>query len=468
MKLLETYERGSLGVRRSFPRFAQAYVTLERPGKVREAGARILASSGEFLYAYVELGTSSWIATFARKNQWILVGAIEETVPDARAALPSGAPWDALAAPLQILKTRLARIRRYPDLETRVRQRGVPIPEELASADAVELGFSLAFLRRNEEAERHLSRALEDPALPERAAALAVRAELRLARGLPSAAEEDASALAALTAGTDQDGYGIPVAWFAMHARYLRALIGAQTDDLATWESILEDFAAVVADAHAAEEEKRPHRTTNDAGEIIAIDLGATVFLGTTIHPELTRVQRSTISRLKRAEIFRKRRAYETALRELEGLDDLPDDLLRATLFQALGREADAVNILMKRANDGSADAAKRLQEVRSAAALAFKAPTGRPEEIDVEDRVLHSKFGPGVVTDAVSVNGRNVRATVDFDDGVTRTLPTNVLVLAAATPEEGARPSASTSNFPGSGDAGDGGPTSRGATPTE
>jgi hypothetical protein len=438
MKLLETYERGSLGVRRSFPRFAQAYVTLERPGKVRQAGARILASDGEFLYAYVELGTSSWVATFAWKNEWILVGAIEDAAPDSLAALPNGTPWDALAAPLQIVKTRLARIRRYPDLENRVRQRGVPIPETLASADAVELGFSLAFLRRNEEAERHLSRALEDPALPERAAALAVRAELRLARGLPSAAAEDADALAALTAGTDQDGYKIPVAWFAMHARYLRGLIATQTESLV--DEALEDLAAVVADAQAAEEEKRPYMTTNDAGEIIAVDLGATVFLGATIHPELTRVQRSTISRLKRAEIFRKRRAYETALRELEGLDDLPDDLLRATLFQALGREADAVNILMKRANDGSADAAKRLQEVRSAAALAFKAPTGRPEEIDVEDRVLHSKFGPGVVTDAVSVNGRNVRATVDFDDGVTRTLPTNVLVLAAAT-EEGATP---------------------------
>ena len=438
MKLLETYERGSLGVRRSFTRFAQAYVTLERPGKVRQAGARILASDGEFLYAYVELGTSSWVATFAWKNEWILVGAIEDAAPDSLAALPN-APWDALAAPLQIVKTRLARIRRYPDLENRVRQRGVPIPETLASADAVELGFSLAFLRRNEEAERHLSRALEDPALPERAAALAVRAELRLARGLPSAAAEDADALAALTAGTDQDGYKIPIAWFAMHARYLRGLIATQTESLV--DEALEDLAAVVADAQAAEEEKRPYMTTNDAGEIIAVDLGATVFLGTTIHPELTRVQRSTISRLKRAEIFRKRRAYETALRELEGLDDLPDDLLRATLFQALGREADAVNILMKRANDGSADAAKRLQEVRSAAALAFKAPTGRPEEIDVEDRVLHSKFGPGVVTDAVSVNGRNVRATVDFDDGVTRTLPTNVLVLAATAPDEGATP---------------------------
>ncbi len=439
MKLLETYERGSLGVRRSFPRFAQAYVTLERPGKVRQAGARILTSDGEFLYAYVELGTSFWVATFAWKNEWILVGAIEEAPPDSLRALPNDAPWDALAAPLQILKTRLARIRRQPDLESRVRQPGVPIPEALASADAVELGFSLAFLRRNEEAERYLSRALEDPTLPERAAALAVRAELRLARGLPSGAAEDADALAALTGGTDQDGYKIPVAWFAMHARYLRGLIAAQTESLLD-EETLEDFAVVVADAQAAEEEKRAYMTTNDAGEIIAVDIGATVFLGTTIHPELTRVQRSTISRLKRAEIFRKRRAYETALRELEGLDDLPDDLLRATLFQALGREADAVNILMKRANDGSADAAKRLQEVRSAAALAFKAPTGRPEEIDVEDRVLHSKFGPGVVTDAVSVNGRNVRATVDFDDGVTRTLPTNVLVLAAAT-EEGATP---------------------------
>ena len=438
MKLLETYERGSLGVRRSFPRFAQAYVTLERPGKVRQAGARILASDGEFLYAYVELGTSSWVATFAWKNEWILVGAIEDAAPDSLAALPN-APWDALAAPLQIVKTRLARIRRYPDLENRVRQRGVPIPETLASADAVELGFSLAFLRRNEEAERHLSRALEDPALPERAAALAVRAELPAARWLPAPAAEDADALAALTAGTDQDGYKIPIAWFAMHARYLRGLIATQTESLV--DEALEDLAAVVADAQAAEEEKRPYMTTNDAGEIIAVDLGATVFLGTTIHPELTRVQRSTISRLKRAEIFRKRRAYETALRELEGLDDLPDDLLRATLFQALGREADAVNILMKRANDGSADAAKRLQEVRSAAALAFKAPTGRPEEIDVEDRVLHSKFGPGVVTDAVSVNGRNVRATVDFDDGVTRTLPTNVLVLAATAPDEGATP---------------------------
>ena len=101
MKLLETYERGSLGVRRSFPRFAQAYVTLERPGKVRQAGARILASDGEFLYAYVELGTSSWVATFAWKNEWILVGAIEDAAPDSLAALPN-APWDALAAPLGV------------------------------------------------------------------------------------------------------------------------------------------------------------------------------------------------------------------------------------------------------------------------------------------------------------------------------------------------------------------------------
>lgn len=430
MKLLETYERGSLGVRHALPRFAQAYAILERPGRLRQAGARILASDDALLYAYVELGTSSWVATFSWKNEWILVGAVEEE------ALPSGAPWDALAAPLQIVKTRLARIRRHPDLESLVRQRGVAIPKALESADAVELGFSLAFLRRNEEAERHLSRALEDPELPERAAALAVRAELRLARGATAAAKEDAEALGNVTAGTDQNGRGIPPAGCATHARYLHARIAASSDDPDVVASALEDFAAVVADAQAAEDEKQPFLRKNDAGEIVSVDLDAVVFLETTIHPELSRSQRANLARLKRAEIFCKRRAYETALRELDGLDDLPDDLLRATLFQALGREADAVNILMKRANDGSAEAAKRLQDVRSAAALTFKAPSGRPEEIDVEDRVIHSKFGPGVVTDAVSVNGRNVRATVDFDDGVTRTLPTNVLVLAAAATE--------------------------------
>ena len=49
-------------------------------------------------------------------------------------------------------------------------------------------------------------------------------------------------------------------------------------------------------------------------------------------------------------------------------------------------------------------------------------------DDFDIDDRVVHARFGAGVVLD-VETNGSAARITILFDDGSTRTLPAHVIL---------------------------------------
>lgn len=261
---------------------------------------------------------------------------------------------------------------------------------------------------------------LGGPRLP---SALVVRAKLRLDRNELDGADADIHSLAELlTAGYDDDGVPFPANWLALETDYLRACLAHKRGDVEVANPL---FEATVADAEQCERDVIPYRQLDSAGAVIAMDIGMTVFLQTTLDPRMTRSDRAASARRQLSLIAHRRGDHTRALEWLAHLETPQDNVAKAKALGALGRQAEALVFLERASQAGLAEATTLLQEARRTAAMSHRPrPTVATSDIDLDVRVRHEKFGLGAVVDFEESGGRPVRVTVAFDDGITRTVP--------------------------------------------
>lgn len=98
--------------------------------------------------------------------------------------------------------------------------------------------------------------------------------------------------------------------------------------------------------------------------------------------------------------------------------------MLRATSLRALGRKEEAL-VQLERARDKGHDGARQEILELQTSALKVTPPsrglTDTSDEVDIGDRVIHKKYGPGEVVDVE--DGAQTKVAVEFDSGVSRTL---------------------------------------------
>lgn len=334
------------------------------------------------------------------------------------------APFDKLTLERAALGVRLERhaastafAEAFARLEE-VAPRFAPLP----AFASLELGLGAAVSGKTAAALAALGDAIA-AGCPEAPTAHAVRARLLLEQGDLDAAEAEVAALAAMpNAGLHSDGVAFPARWLKLHEAYLRGRCAAARGDDRRAEKAL---GASAKDGDDCARETERYQEKGADGEIVSVDVGAKVFLETTLDPQMNRRQRSHAARRVLAEIAAKRGAWEQVLTRLETLDAPGDELARARAFLALGREAEGAAALERAAAAGVVEAQEMLQERRRRAAIEVKPKALVPAEaVDLDDRVEHAKFGTGTVADVEISGGKAARVSVAFDDGSTRTVP--------------------------------------------
>lgn len=334
------------------------------------------------------------------------------------------APYDAFNLERAALAVRLERHASTAVLADVVAKLGeavarVPSPPAFALLD---LGLGAAVAGRVPLALEMLARAVA-AGCAEEATARAVRARLLLEQGDVAGAEAEVAALAALPSpGLNSDGVPLPARWLRLHEAYLRGRCAAARGDDKLAAKVLE---GLLKDADACAKETEPHRERAPDGTILSADIGAIVFLESTLDPQIDRRHRGDSARRLLAGIALRRSAWEQVLARLEPLDLPGDEMLRAKALLALGREAEGTVSLERAAAGGVVEAQEMLQERRRRAALESRPKSAAPVAgLDMDDRVEHGKFGTGTVVDVEESGGRVVRVSVAFDDGATRGVP--------------------------------------------